>query len=127
MADDAKRANAAEILNAAEIKRFLMGRPMYAFEPTTRARVAVVEYEPNGVCATQFEAGNGDNGIWGIDGDTYWTKYRVFRDGAKNVFYLQWVAPDVAQAYHEDGTRAFLQSKFTDLRDTEFFQPIPDV
>lgn len=97
-------------LAAAEIEKFLVGRPTYAFDPETRARVAGVTYDLDGVCRTEFEEGGGDKGRWGIDADTYWTQYKSFRDGSKNVFYLVHVAPDVAQAYYVDGARAFLQS-----------------
>lgn len=97
-------------LNSEEIEKFLRGRVTYAFDPTTRRRVATVTYHSDGVCSTQFEAGGGDEGHWGLATNTYWTKYRVFRNGTKNVFYLEWVASDLVQAYYQDGTRAFLQS-----------------
>lgn len=97
-------------LASEEIEDFLVGRPTYAFEPSTRRRVASVTYHSDGTCRTEFEAGGGDVGEWGIESCTYWTRYKAFRDGSKNVFFLKWVSRDVAQAYFENGTPAFLQS-----------------
>ena len=104
-----------ERLNGDEVRQLLLGRPTYSFDPATRKRVAVVTYDPRGTCRFELEDGGGDAGEWGLEGDTYWTRYGSFRGGVRNVFYLIWVSPGVAQAYHEDGTPAFLQSKSDDL------------
>ena len=104
-------------LRSRDIEEFLSGRSTYAFDPSTHKRVASVTYHTSGVCTARFEDGGDDDGQWGIAGDTYWTRYRTFRNGLKNVFYLEWVASDLVQAYHEDGTRAFLQSGLKELGD----------
>lgn len=97
-------------LKPEEVERFLIGRKINAFDPSTRSWVASVKYDAGGFCTTKFKAGGGDEGRWGISGDTYWTQYRMFRDGSKNIFFLKWVAADLAQAYFENGSPAFLQS-----------------
>lgn len=104
-----------ERLKADEIGEFLVGRPTYAFDPASLKRVATVIYDPNGTCRFWLEDGSKDAGLWGLVGDTYWTRYDAFRNGSKNVFYLKWVGPDVAQAYYEDGKPAFLQSRLKEL------------
>ncbi|WP_299732281.1 hypothetical protein [uncultured Tateyamaria sp.] len=110
-------------LRSKDIEAFLSNRTTYAFDPSTLKRVATVMYHPNGECSALFEAGGGDDGHWGIAGETYWTKYRAFRDGSKNVFYLEWVAKDVVQAYYIDGSRAFLQSGQSELDETDDVRP----
>lgn len=97
-------------LTAEELKSFMAGKTLYAFDPDTKARVASVSYGSEGDCVARFADGTQDTAEWGLEGDTYWTRYANFRGGEVNRFTLDLIADQVAQAYHTDGRRAFLQS-----------------
>jgi hypothetical protein len=103
------------MMHADDVILFLEGRKIYVFEPDTHTLVAVVDYELGGRCAVQFSAGDADVGVYGFDGDAYWTRYEKFRNGETHVFHLKSLGPGIAQAYFADGTKAFLQSQSTDL------------
>ncbi|MEP2641143.1 hypothetical protein [Roseobacter sp.] len=92
-----------------------MGQDLYAFDPVTRARVAWVAYHPNGTCRAEFSDGTVDHGQFGLEGDTYWTRYTGFRAGETHRFYLVEITPKLAQAYHVDGRQAFLQTPLKTL------------
>lgn len=98
------------MMDAAQIVEFLSGRSIYGLDPQTRMVVACVDYGTDGTCRARFLDGETDNGMWGVEGDTYWTQYTRFREGARHVFRLDPVGDGVAQAYFADGTIAFLQS-----------------
>jgi hypothetical protein len=97
-------------LTSTDVLKFLSDRTIYVFNPETRLLVATVEYQADGACCASFVEGKSDKGTWGMEDDSYWTRYLEFRNGEKNSFYLQWVSDDVVQAYHTDGSRAYLQS-----------------
>lgn len=103
------------MMQADEVRRFLEGQKIYVFEPETHTLVAVVNYEPGGHCGFQFAAGDTDAGVYGFEGDAYWTRYEKFRNGERHVFHLESLGPGIAQAYFADGRKAFLQSQITDL------------
>jgi hypothetical protein len=98
------------MMNTDEIRNFLEGRSVYALDPTTRVVAACIDYGTDGTCLARFTDGQNDPGVYGIEDDTYWTRYETFRDGKRHVFRLEARAPGVAQAYFADGTIAFLQS-----------------
>lgn len=97
------------MMSPEEVRAFLQGRLVHAFDPATRERVAAVFYGPDGTCRLTFANGEVDAGDYGFDGDLYWTRYRRFREGATHRFRLEAVGPGLAQAWFADGTRAFLQ------------------
>lgn len=97
-------------LSAADLKRFIQGRTLFAYDPETRKQVAQVVYRTDGFCEASFADGTHDRGTYGFSGDTYWTRYDRFRNGETNGFYLMLVEAEVAQAYHLDGRSAYLQS-----------------
>jgi hypothetical protein len=96
------------------VKEFIFQRRINAFHPDNREHVAVVEYDPSGACSLEFADGRSDIGSWGFTDQGYWTSYRNFRDGERHEFLLQLIAPQIMQAFHANGTRAFLQSAFSE-------------
>lgn len=98
-------------LSTNEIASFLSGHCIYAFDPDTQIRVASVSYAADGQCYAEFAEGQSDQGRWGLSDGAYWTQYDQFRKGARCAFYLVPISPDAMQAFHSDGTRAFLQSR----------------
>ena len=103
------------MMKAEDVRRFLEGQEIHVFEPETRALVAVVDYETGGRCGFRFLAGDTDVGVYGFEGDAYWTRYEKFRNGERHVFHLKSLGPAIAQAYFADGTKAFLQAQTADL------------
>jgi hypothetical protein len=103
------------MMNADEVRLFLEGRKIYCFQPETRALFAVIDYESDGRCAARFSSGEADAGVYGFDGESYWTRYETFRSGEIHAFHLRKLGPGIAQAYFTDGTKAFLQSHSADL------------
>lgn len=97
-------------MNANAVKSFLEGRSVYALDPQTRAVAACIDYGLDGRCLARFVNGDTDAGVYGFEGDCYWTRYDTFRDGKRHVFRLESRGPGVAQAYFADGRIAFLQS-----------------
>lgn len=102
-------------LDAAEVRDFLLGKTIFAFDPVTKKRVAKIHYAQGRVCSALFDDGRVDTGTFGFEGDHYWTKYVNFRNGETNHFYLVSLASDLVQAYHIDGVQAFLQSPKSSL------------
>ena len=102
-------------MQADDVRRFLEGQKIYVFEPETRALVAVVDYASGGRCGFRFSTGDADVGVYGFDGDAYWTRYETFRNGETHFFHLKRLGPGIAQAYFADGTKAFLQAQTPDL------------
>lgn len=97
-------------LSTSGIAAFLSGRRIHAFDPDTQMSVAFVNYDVDGQCFVTFVDGQTECGRWGLSDGAYWTQYEQFRDGARCAFYLVPISPDAMQAFHSDGTRAFLQS-----------------
>jgi hypothetical protein len=97
------------------VKAFILDGPIHAFHPDSREHVAVVDYDPSGICSLEFSNGRSDAGNWGLTDNGYWTSYRNFRDGKRHEFCLQLITPQVMQAFHSNGTRAFLQSTSSEL------------
>lgn len=93
----------------------MLGQTLNAFDPDSHAAVASVTYRADGTCTARFPDGTQDRGQFGLSGDTYWTRYTDFRAGETHHFYLERVAPQVTQAYHADGRRAYLQSPLAKL------------
>jgi len=102
-------------MNEAELRAFLVGQTLFAFEPETFRNVAKVTYGADGTCSAVFADETRDSGRFGISGDVYWTRYSRFRQGETHRFFLVTVADDIAQAFHGDGRRAFLQSPHAKL------------
>jgi hypothetical protein len=97
------------------VKAFLMGHTIYSYNADTRLLGATITYQPDGTCTAEMADGSQDKGVWGLKGDTYWTRYDRFRDGTTNAFYLIEIAPQVMQAYFDDGRTAFIQTPLTTL------------
>ena len=102
-------------MQADDVRRFLEGRKIYNFQPGPRTLFAVTDYGLDGRCAVRLSTGDTDIGIYGFDGDAYWTRYEKFRNGETHFFHLKSLGPGIAQAYFADGTQAFLQSQTADL------------
>lgn len=98
------------MMNAEQITTFLSGRSVYGLDPATRVVAACIDYGTDGTCLARFSNRMTDTGEWGIEGNTYWTRYTRFREGNRHAFRLEPLGEGVAQAYFADGTIAFLQS-----------------
>lgn len=96
-------------LTAEEVHQFIAGRTVQSLDPETGELAATIAYREDGVCVARFADGSTDDGQYGFVGDCYWTRYATFRNGTENRFYLIRLGPDRAQAYFDDGRRAFLQ------------------
>lgn len=105
------------MLTGTSLHAFLTTQKVHVFDPDTHAPVATVQYGTDGQITMRHADGRTDHGHWGLDGDTYWTRYAHFRDGTLNRFYLEPVDAATAQAYFGDGRRAFLQSHNPSLPD----------
>lgn len=103
------------VLSAAEATRFLTDKSVQVFDPETGRQVATARYEQSGLCEAMFIDGQTDCGRWGQTQTGYWTQYSTFREGTRNAFVLVLITPDVAQAFHEDGSRAFIQTPLKEL------------
>jgi hypothetical protein len=97
-------------MKAEEVRRFIEGKTIQAFDPDSKDLVATVDYRRDGTCAARFPTGESDTGRFGFIGDRYWTQYTRFRGGGRNEFYLVEVDTGRAQAFYADGRRAFLQA-----------------
>lgn len=102
-------------LDPKEVEAFLVGQTLHAFDPDSHNKVASVTYQDDGTCVAIMKDGTEDRGHYGVDEGIYWTRYNQFRGGETHHFYLVRVGPQVAQAYHSDGRRAFLQSPLARL------------
>ena len=102
-------------LSEDEIFRFLHGQTLHAFDPQTLERVATVEYRNDGTCLAYMADDTSDDGLYGVEGNFYWTQYRNFRNGEKNRFSLEFIDAETAQAVFESGKLAFIQSTKSDI------------
>lgn len=102
-------------MNGADVRSFLLGRKLAAYDPDTMARAAVVTYHTDATCQVDFADGTRDQGEYGFSEEIYWTRYRNFRAGETHQFRLTLLRPDVAQAYFADGRIAYLQSPLMSL------------
>lgn len=98
-------------LSEEEIKHFLVGETLYCYLTDTGPPEATIVYREDGSCHAHFKNGQTDEGRYGFNNDMYWTKYQWFRDGGLNHFYLLRIDEITAQAYYEDGKRAFRQKR----------------
>lgn len=105
------------MMTSQEVRIFLEGRDVYAFDPETRKAVACITYGTDGRCLCRFVSGETDAGVYGFKDDSYWTRYETFRDGKTHVFRLEPQGPGVAQAWFEDGTKAFIQAHDAEIPD----------
>ena len=97
------------MMTEAELRDFILGRVVHAFDPESGEKVATVGYRNDGTCWMQLAGSDEvEPGSYGIEGHEYWTRYARFRGGDRHGFYLTALAPDRAQAYHSDGRRAYL-------------------
>ena len=97
-------------LSGRQISEFLAASRINVFDPETLELVAQVSYRRDGCVEMETTDGGTDRGVWGIDGDLYWTQYECFRGGLRHEFSLEVVSGDIMQAYFGDGQRAFLQT-----------------
>jgi len=93
-----------------DVHRFIAGQTVYAFDPDSGVFVATLVYRIDGTIEARFADAKADNGQYGFEGQLYWTRYENFRSGQKHAFYLQAVDDSTAQAFHDDGRKAFLLS-----------------
>jgi hypothetical protein len=100
---------------AQDVHCFIAERRVFSFDPETRAFLAEVTYGPQGRCILRFADGLEETGVYGFEGDTYWTRYAAFRGGQTHAFRLERLAPGLAQAWFTTGARAFLQSHRPEL------------
>lgn len=96
-------------LTPQQVRAFISGQTVQALDPESGELAATVTYGDGGMCVARFADGRTDTGHYGFADDCYWTRYATFRDGTENRFYLVRLRPDRAQAYHDDGRRAYLQ------------------
>ncbi len=97
------------MMTATEVRAFIAGRTVRAIDPATGQAVATVSYLPGGTCRIARADGTPpEDGVYGFSEHLYWTRYAAFRDGGTNSFYLVEQGPGRAQAWHDDGRRAFL-------------------
>ncbi len=102
-------------LSAEEVRMFVFGKTLHAFDPDTLMRVATIYYRRDGTCQLTMENGDTDAGQYGFEEDQYWTRYNRFRDGVLHRFSLIRIDTHSAQAMYEDGSRAFIQSPLIQL------------
>ncbi len=99
-----------EFIAGPEVRRFISGQTVYSFHPATGELVATLYYQAGGKCNVHFVNGDVDYGTYGFSNQLYWTRYENFRSGRKHEFYLEKVDRFSMQAYHEDGSKAYLLS-----------------
>jgi hypothetical protein len=102
-------------LNPSEVREFLVGKTLNCYDPESLVHISTAHYGLDGVCRMTFSDGTEDTGVFGLADDIYWTQYKRFRSGTLNQFYLEGLAPQMAQAFHTDGRRAFLQTPLSTL------------
>ena len=103
------------MLNADQVRAFMTGRTLCAFDPADGSQVARVTYGADGRAHVLHPDGATDEGDWGLVGNTYWTRYDKMRDGTRNSFHLEQVTQDVVQAWFADGRRAMIQTPLEEL------------
>ena len=96
-------------MSSEEAGAFLTDRTLQAIDPDTGQVVGQVTYSSNGTCLAEMVSGENSPGVWGLTDAGYWTQYETFRDGKRHAFTLVRVNDEAAQAYFDDGRRAFLQ------------------
>ena len=104
-------------MNDIDVRNFLQGQKLAAYDPDTLERVAIITYSVDGSCLAEFSDGTKSAGQYGFVEDRYWTQYDSFRNGEQHEFRLQPLRPQVVQAYFADGRRAFVQSPLLSLLD----------
>ena len=102
-------------LSEEDVRLFVFGQILHAFDPDTLTRVATIHYRRDWTCRVTMENGDTDAGQYGFEDDLYWTRYNQFRDGALHRFSLTRIDAHSAQAMFEDGTQAFIQSSLAQL------------
>lgn len=102
-------------LSEEDVRLFLFGQILHAFDPDTLIRVATIHYHQDWTCQVTMENGDTDAGQYGFEKDLYWTKYNQFRDGVLHRFSLTRIDAHTAQAMFEDGSLAFIQSPLAQL------------
>ncbi|MCR9176976.1 MAG: hypothetical protein NXI19_13350 [Alphaproteobacteria bacterium] len=92
-----------------EVREFILGKTVQAIDPETMNVVALISYDPGDTCRIEhLDTKVVDAGVYGFTDAVYWTTYETFRDGTTNSFALEYLGPGRAQAYYDDGRRAFL-------------------
>ncbi|MCR9136676.1 MAG: hypothetical protein NXI27_11810 [Alphaproteobacteria bacterium] len=95
-------------MSESAVRRFIEGKTVSALVPETGDLFGSVTYGPDGSCHARFADRTEDIGRYGFDGQTYWTRYKTARGGVTNHFFLIDLGEGRAQAYHDDGRRAYL-------------------
>ena len=99
----------ADMMDATAVRHCIEGKTIPALDPDTEETVACITYRADRSCHVRFADGTEDVGRYGFEDHYYWTQYNAFRGGTRNRFYLVDLGEGRAQAYHEDGRRAYIQ------------------
>ena len=97
------------MMSPAEVRDFIFKRTVQAIDPETMKVVALITYNTDFTCRIEhLDTKATDAGVYGFTDAVYWTTYETFRDGTTNNFALKEQGAGRAQAYYDDGRRAFL-------------------
>jgi hypothetical protein len=97
------------MMSPAEVHDFIFGKTVQAINPDTMEVVAMITYNTDHTCRIEHLATKAvEAGVYGFTDAVYWTRYDAFRGGTTNNFALDSLAAGRAQAYYDDGRRAFL-------------------
>ena len=97
------------MMSPAEVHDFIFKKTVQAIDPETMKVVALITYNPDFTSRIEhLDTKATDAGVYGFTDAVYWTRYEAFRGGTTNNFALDSLAADRAQAYYDDGRRAFL-------------------
>ncbi|MBV7393275.1 hypothetical protein [Mameliella sediminis] len=106
-------AGAQQMIDAATMTEVITGKAYQGVNPETETVVASVVYHPDGT-STLWMAGPADAdpkdepGSYRIDGNSYCTRYKNFRDNSENCFTLEDIGHGRLQAYYTDGRTALI-------------------
>jgi hypothetical protein len=105
-------AQAQEMMDAAAVEEFIIGKAYQGINPETEVAVASVVYHADGTSTLWMAAeGSADEpGSWRIEGNSYCTRYLNFRENSENCFTLSDIGEGRAQAYFTDGRIALILS-----------------
>lgn len=105
-------AQAQEMMDAASLEVFIVGKAYEGINPETSAVVASVVYHEDGTSTLWMntEGAADEPGSWRLDGNTYCTRYLNFRENSENCFTAVDLGDGRAQAYFTDGRIALILS-----------------
>lgn len=102
---------AQDMIDAEAMTDYITGKAYMGINPETDAHVASVVYHADG-SSTLWMAGTAEPkdepGSYRIEGNTYCTRYKNFRDNSENCFTLEDIGDGRTQAYYTDGRTALI-------------------